>query len=286
MEQEHETTVGPTAPLLIGISSYLEPSTTGGWDRPSAVLPEVYLAAVIAAGCTPVVLPPQPVTADVVARVLDALDGLVLAGGADVDPARYGQVPAAGTEPPRADRDAWEIALLEGAIARDLPFLAICRGIQLLNVVRGGTLHQHLPEVIGHDAHHPAGFTFGQVEVSLDPGTRLAAIYALPDGGTITVPCLHHQALADLGSGLVPVAWTADGVVEAVETEHVTFGLAVQWHPEESPTSGPLFDALAEAARRYRSAPDRATHPMSELLAGTATVLTGHLASPLRPQVG
>lgn len=241
-----------TTPPLIGISSYFEVNTTEGWERPGAMLPAVYLDAVMAAGGTPVVLPPQPPTAESVARVLDAIDGLVLSGGADVDPALYGQARAAATEAPRTDRDAWEIALLQGAIERNLPFLAICRGIQVLNVVRGGTLHQHLPDVIGHVGHAPNGWAFGQVDVRLDAGTRLAGIYGLPAGGTMPVPCLHHQAVADLGRGLVPVAWSAEGIVEAVETHGVTFGLAVQWHPEESPASRPLFVALTEAARRHR----------------------------------
>ena len=147
---------------LIGVTTYLEQAQTGVWDVRAAFLPKVYLDAVTDAGGIAVLLPPQPASPEVARRVLGALDGLVVSGGADVDPARYGQEPHERTGAPRTDRDEWEDALFAAAIELELPFLGICRGAQLLNVALGGTLVQHLPDVVGTEAYQPAPAVFGE----------------------------------------------------------------------------------------------------------------------------
>jgi gamma-glutamyl-gamma-aminobutyrate hydrolase PuuD len=178
--------------------------------------------------------------------VVAVLDGLVLTGGGDVDPQAY----AAQADPETGGvdpvRDASERALLAAALRADLPVLAICRGCQVLNVELGGTLHQHLPDVLGHSAHRSAPFVFGDVDVETVPGSLAAEVF----GAQPVVKCSHHQAIADLGRGLVQTAATDDGVPEAVELEGARFVLGVQWHPEEQGDRRP-FDALVRAAQRY-----------------------------------
>ena len=148
---------GPPLPL-IGLSTYVERARYGSWDEPAALLPHSYVLSVIRAGGYPVLLPPAPATADP-AALLSFLDGLVLPGGPDVDSRSYGAEPQAHTDQPREERDAWEFALCHAALDNDLPLLAICRGLQVLNVALGGSLHQHLPDVVGHDEHRA---TMGQ----------------------------------------------------------------------------------------------------------------------------
>jgi len=242
-----EATPGATAPI-VGITTYLEQARTGVWDVRSAVLPQVYLNSVTDAGGVAVLLPPQPVTAEAVDRVLDSVDALVLSGGADVDPALYGQDPHERTSEPRSDRDAWEIALLRGAIERDLPFLAICRGAQLLNVALGGTLHQHLPDVVGSERYQPGGGVFGAVDVTVTGPSLLAGVLGGEAAG-LTVQCYHHQALDRVARGLTVTAVSDDGVIEAVELPEGTFGVGVQWHPEEDAADRRLFAALVAATR-------------------------------------
>jgi putative glutamine amidotransferase len=224
---------------LIGISTYREQARWGFWDVPAVLLPASYADAVAIAGGEPVLLPTGSVTADVVAR----LDGLVLAGGADVDPARYGEEPGEHTTVTRPDRDASEVAVLQAALDRDLPLLAICRGMQLLNVVLGGTLLQHLPDVPGTEPHQLGLGLYAERKVRTAPGTALDALI----GPTATVNCHHHQALDRIASALTPSAWADDGVVEGVEAEDRRFCLAVQWHPETSEDRR-LFSGLVAAA--------------------------------------
>jgi putative glutamine amidotransferase len=237
---------------LIGVSTYVAQAAWGSWERPAAVLPESYYELVGAAGGRPMLLPPLRTTAAGpgfgAAEVIAALDGLVLTGGGDIDPAAYGESAdprVAGVDPVR---DGSEEALLAAALAADLPVLAICRGLQVLNVARGGTLHQHLPDVVGHDGHRPAPSVFGDVKVTTSPGSTAAAIF----GAGATVLCSHHQSIDRLGTGLTPTAFADDGVIEAVELPGPSFVLAVQWHPEEGGDQGP-FAALVEAARTYRA---------------------------------
>ncbi|MDM4762684.1 gamma-glutamyl-gamma-aminobutyrate hydrolase family protein [Galbitalea sp. SE-J8] len=242
---------GSTAPL-IGLTTYLERAQQGVWDGPASFLPRQYFDAVTRAGGIAVLLPPQPVDAEVAASVLDAIDGLIVTGGKDVDPARYGQEPHPTTDAPRLDRDAWEDALLAAAIERELPFLGICRGLQVLNVTRGGTLLQHLPDVVGSDRYNLGGGVFATNEVSVDDGTRLADL--LERSGGLAVKSYHHQAVDRVGEGLRVSARTDDGTIQAVELTTVPFGVAVQWHPEETLDDLRLFAGLVDAARAHRSA--------------------------------
>ena len=240
---------------VIGLTTYLEQAQTGVWDVPASFLPKVYFEAVNRAGGIAVLLPPQPVTREIADRVLDGLDGLIITGGKDVDPARYGQEPHPTTDPPRRDRDAWEDALLTAAIDRGLPFLGICRGAQVLNVARGGTLIQHLPDVIGSTRYNAGGGVFTVNAVEVEPGSRLECLI----GDAAAVKSYHHQAIDELGEGLTVTARSDDGVVQAVELAGVPFGVAVQWHPEEDAAEDArLFGGLVDAAREYRAA--RADH--------------------------
>lgn len=239
---------------IIGITSYLEQAQTGVWDVRASFLPKVYLDAVTDAGGIAVVLPPQAVTQATAEQLLSRLDGLIISGGADIDPARYGQLPHAKTGAPRIDRDSWEDALLHAAIATELPFLGICRGAQMLNVALGGTLYQHLPDVVGSEKYQPAPGEFGTESVRIDGGTTIAALL----GEQLDVHVYHHQALDRVAEGLRVSARTADGVIEAVELPSVAFGVAVQWHPEENDSDRRLFAGLVAAAAEYRASKEQA----------------------------
>jgi putative glutamine amidotransferase len=234
---------------LIGISTYVAKVTWGGWERPAAVLPQSYYELVASAGGRPVLLPPLRTAPSGpgfgAAEAIGRLDGLVLTGGGDVDPRAYGETPAPEVVGVNIVRDESERALLAAALEADLPVFAVCRGCQILNVERGGTLHQHLPEVIGHDGHRTAPYVFGEVKVVTEPETLTSSVF----GATTTVRCSHHQAIRNLGSGLVATAHADDGVIEAVELAGATFVLGVQWHPEEAGDERP-FAALVAAARR------------------------------------
>lgn len=226
----------------VGITTYLEPATWGIWNREAAILPRVYLDAIAAAGGTPILLP--PVGTD--PSVLGFLDGLVIAGGCDVDPGSYGATPHPETVGTRPDRDDHETVLIRAALDRELPLLAVCRGLQMLNVVLGGTLHQHLPDVVAHEAHRPRPAVFGAVEVKTEPGTLTARIL----GERATGSCYHHQALDVVARDLRVTARAGDGTVEAAEVTGHDFAVGVQWHPEETPDDLRLFTALIDASRR------------------------------------
>jgi anthranilate synthase component 2/putative glutamine amidotransferase len=225
---------------LIGITTYREQAQWGTWHVPAVLLPAAYADAVAAAGGEPVLLPTGAVSAEVVGR----LDGLVLAGGADVDPARYDSPAGPHTTVLRPERDESELIALQAALDRDLPLLAVCRGMQLLNVALGGDLVQHLPDLENTGVHDPGPGRFQRREVRTQDGTRLHELL----GASASVACHHHQALGRIAAGLTASAWAEDGVVEAVEDTGHRFCLAVQWHPEES-RDGRLFDALVTASR-------------------------------------
>jgi putative glutamine amidotransferase len=224
---------------LIGVSTYLEQDVSWGvWRQPAALLPAGYHGLVQAAGGLAALLPPsgRATAAAAVAR----LDGLVIAGGPDVEPARYGAQAQPRTGPPAVERDEWELALVDAALGRGLPLLGVCRGMQLLNVARGGTLEQHL------DGHRGPPGVFGEHPVRPVAGTELARI--LP--GTVVVPTYHHQAVRLLGEGLVPSAHAEDGTVEAVEMPGAAaWTMGVQWHPEADATDLRVMRALVGAAR-------------------------------------
>ena len=225
---------------LIGISTYREQARWGYWDVPAVLLPATYADAVAECGGEPVLLPTGSISAAVVAR----LDGLVLAGGADVDPARYGQSPGPNTTVMSPERDESELAVLAAALDRDLPLLAVCRGMQLLNVLLGGDLVQHLPDIPTAGMHSAGPGVFARREVSTVPGTRLAKLL----GPAAAADCHHHQALDRVAAGLIPAAWAEDGVLEAVEAAGHRFCLGVQWHPEAGEDRR-LFGALVDAAQ-------------------------------------
>ncbi len=228
----------------IGITTYLEQARWGAWDQSAVLLPQAYVASVHRAGGVPVLLPPLP---DGAAEAVDGVHGLLVAGGADVEAERYGAVCGEGSDPPRRDRDGWELALLDLALAQGVPVLGVCRGAQVLNVATGGSLHQHLPDVVGTDAHRPAPALHGRVQVTVEPGSGLADVV----GGSVDVPCYHHQSIDRLGRGLRATARAVDGTIEAVELAGDAFVLGVQWHPELDAHDDRLFAALVRAARQH-----------------------------------
>jgi len=234
---------------VLGLTTYLEQAKTGVWEVRAGLLPDIYFEGVTRAGGIAVLLPPQPANDEITRRVLDGLDGLIITGGKDIDPARYGEAPHPKTDEPRRDRDTWEFALLAEAMRRRIPVLGICRGAQVLNVALGGTLHQHLPDVVGHSGHQLGNAVFNTSQVRTVPGTRLAALI----GDSSDAQCYHHQAIAQLGEGLMVSARDADGVIEAIEVPGANFAVAVQWHPEERLDDLRLFQAVVQAARAYGS---------------------------------
>ena len=232
-------TVDP-APV-IGITAYVEQARWGVWDLPAVVLPFRYVHGVEAAGGRAVVLPPTAAADD---GLIGLLDGIVFAGGSDLDPALYGEKAHAETKGLRPERDAAELPLIRAALDRDLPTLGICRGMQLLTVVSGGSLVQHLPDAVGHERHRPSPGVYGRHDVRLEPGSRVHGIL----GDQVSVPSYHHQGIASGGS-LTVTGWADDETPEAVEHPDKAFALGVLWHPEAGDDLR-LFEALVRAAGR------------------------------------
>jgi putative glutamine amidotransferase len=251
------TTMLPAASRpLIGVSTYRQVTSWWSWERDAALVPGAYLDMVVATGGQPVLIPPlgpSDVAADA-ATLLDGLvgvlDGLILIGGGDVGPERYGQVPDPRNGGSSEQRDALEIELLDAALLRDLPVLAICRGLQVLNVTLGGDLVQQLPDVLGSNGHQPGPGAFSPVSIVTDEGSSVRRVL----GERVDVLCSHHQAIGKLGRGLVVTATSEDGIIEAVELPDHRFVVGVQWHPEESGDTR-LFAALVAAARAEQVAP-------------------------------
>jgi len=231
---------------LIGITSYAQPARWGAWELPSALVPLYYVESVEQAGGRALVVPPS---SDGVDETLDVLDGVVFSGGIDIDPAAYGAERDPRTDPAQTQRDAGELALLERALERDVPTLAICRGFQLLNVLRGGDLVQHLPETVGHDGHREVLGRFSEHPVDVKDGTRLSRILGTRHEA---VQSSHHQGVGRIGDGLVEAAWAEDGSLEGLEDPDKRFAVAVLWHPEMEEDKR-LFSALVEEAVRYRA---------------------------------
>jgi putative glutamine amidotransferase len=229
---------------LIGITSYAEEVQMGVWVEDSAVVPLAYVRAVEHAGGRPLVVPPVE---NGVEETLDALHGIIFSGGGDLNPELYGAERHAETDHPKPWRDEPEMRLIEAALARDMPVLAICRGSQLLNVVRGGDLVQHLPELVGHERHKHQPGAFSDHDVNVAADSRLGALL----GEHAPVKSHHHQGMGRIGEGLREVAWAEDGVVEGLEDPGRRFALGVLWHPEEGEDYA-LFKGLVDEAQRYR----------------------------------
>jgi putative glutamine amidotransferase len=230
---------------VVGICAAIERASWGAWDTVCNLSPRSYSLTVQAAGGLALLLPPDDVAAEQPAEVLDLLDGLMLAGGSDVDPASYGARPHPETRGSWPERDRFELALAHAALERDMPVLGICRGMQLLNVACGGTLVQHLPDLERH-LHTPGSYT--DHDVRLAEGSLAASAVG---GERTAVKSHHHQGIAEVGEGLVAVGWAGD-TVEAVELPDKPYALGVLWHPEEDERSN-VIGSLVEAARTYRA---------------------------------
>jgi len=230
---------------IVGITTYAENAAWGAWNVPTALVPLTYVRAVEAAGGRALLVPPSE---HAVEQTLDALDGLVFSGGADLDPAGYDAEPHPETNGIRPERDRAELTLMGAALERDMPVLAVCRGMEIMNVLRGGDLVQHLPEVVGDEKHKHTPGVFADHDVSVADDSRLARVL----GDRAPVKSHHHQGVGRVGDGLVETAWAEDGTVEGLEDPERSFALGVLWHPEEDEDAA-LFRALVEEAAAYRA---------------------------------
>jgi putative glutamine amidotransferase len=231
---------------VVGITTYVEQASWGAWQLPAALIPYDYVRAIEHAGARPLLVPPSE---EGVEETLDALDGILFSGGADLDPEVYGAEAHPETNGVRPERDSAEIALLEAALARDMPVLAVCRGVQVMNVARGGDLVQHLPDIVGSESHREVKGTFSEHPVRIEDGSKLGAVL----GDRAPVKSSHHQGLGRVGEGLREVAWADDGTIEGVEDPGRRFAVGVLWHPEAG-EDWKLFEALVAEARAYREA--------------------------------
>ena len=240
---------------VIGICGAIEEVSWGAWTVFANVSPRSYALAVQAAGGMALLLPPDDSAAEQPAEMLDLLDGLMLAGGSDIDPASYGAEPHPETKGSWPERDRFELALSHAALERDMPVLGICRGMQLLNVACGGTLEQHLPDRTGSERHRHTPGSFADHRVRIADGTLAERAV----GATAAaVKSHHHQGLGDLGEEAVTTGWAVeDDVIEAIELPTKAYALGVLWHPEEDQRSR-VIASLVEAARDYRTAAEPA----------------------------
>jgi gamma-glutamyl-gamma-aminobutyrate hydrolase PuuD len=231
---------------LVGITTYVEDAAWGHWQLEAALIPYDYVRAVERAGGRALLVPPDT---DGVDETLDALDGLLFSGGNDLDPTSYGAEAHAETSGTKPERDRGELALLEGALARDMPMLAVCRGFQVLNVARGGDLVQHLPDVVGDEKHKHTPGVFADHDVSIEDGTRLGELLG---GDHAPVKSHHHQGFGRVGDGLRVAAHADDGTIEALEDPEARFAVGVLWHPEAG-EDRKLFEGLVREAAAYRT---------------------------------
>ena len=225
---------------VIGITCFMRETVYGNWNRHAAILPSAYISVIDRVGGTPLIIPP----AGDMTKILDSIDGLVVSGGPDLYPDNYGEEPESMTVEFYPDQDATEMSLIREAMARDMPFFGVCRGMQILSVMHGGSLHQHLDTTPGHEGH--GGFDGVETEhgVTAKEGSLLASLM----GTSITVNSAHHQGVADAGDLTVTAIAEHDGLIEAVERQDLKFCLGVQWHPERA-GHDVLYSALVQAAR-------------------------------------
>ena len=243
-----------SSPPRIGLTSYREPASWGVWAEPADLLPASYSDSIAAAGGAALLLPPSPLPGEMgpaAEAVLDGLHGLLLSGGPDVDPARYDAARDGHTGPPRPERDEWELTLARAALGRGTPLLGVCRGMQVVAVALGGTLVQHLPDLVGNDAHCPTPGIHGRHPVTLAAGSLLANLL----GDSPVVATYHHQAVDRLPATAVATGWAGDGTIEAFEvsTDEAAWTVAVQWHPEAHDGAA-LFNGFVEVCAAARGA--------------------------------
>jgi putative glutamine amidotransferase len=233
---------------IIGITCYVEEVVRGVWESmPHALLPYNYVTKIERAGGIAVLIPPRAdADAEMARAVVSRLDGLMLAGGADVEPQRYAAQPHPSVQQARPDRDAFELALAEVTRRWDTPVLGICRGMQVMAVAAGGALVQHLPDLVGHDEHSPAPGVYGSHSVRTVDGTTVSAVL----GQQVDIPSYHHQSVSS-HPGYLSAAWAEDGTLEAMEHPESRFRLAVQWHPEAGEDDR-LFSAFVRACAASR----------------------------------
>ncbi len=232
---------------VIGITTYVEPASWAVWhDVPAALIPHAYVRQVNDAGGLALLVPPLPegATATDVSEVLARLDGLILAGGADVEPERYGAQRHPSVQAPRRDRDSSELELATVSADSGLPVLGVCRGMQVMAVAAGGDLLQHLPDMVGSTFHAPQPGAYGRHDVRIEPGSRLGRVL----GERVGVATYHHQGVGR-HPGMNATAWSDDGMLEAFEDPSAPFRIGVQWHPEVGDDPR-LFEALVAAARK------------------------------------
>jgi putative glutamine amidotransferase len=230
---------------VVGITTYLTPAAWGAWHLDAALVPASYVRSVTRAGGVPLLVPPGAAYGE----TLDSVDGLIFSGGSDLDPELYDEQPHLETNGWVRERDDFELGLMQAALARDVPLLAICRGSQVLNVALGGDLEQHVPDRVQTNVHKETPGVFADHGVDVLPGTKLSSIL----GDRTDVKSHHHQGYGELGAGLHEAARAPDGTVEALEDPTRRFTLGVLWHPEEGEDLA-LFEALVREANKYHQA--------------------------------